>query len=144
MIGSTRTIMNLDLSADVLDFLAQPHHAVLATIGRDGMPQQTVLWYEFRDGVIVMNTAAGRVKERNIRRDPRISVCVTGGPRAVTFLGDAELIDDQEVAQRDIYQLAVRYNGPAVATRQSREQFSKEHRVTVRLVPSRAVLQGFD
>ena len=46
--------------------------AVLATINEDGSVQQTVMWYVVRDGKIVMNTARGRKKDRNIGRDSRI------------------------------------------------------------------------
>jgi PPOX class probable F420-dependent enzyme len=133
-----------ELSAEVLEFLSGRHDAVLATIGRDGVPQQTLLWYEYRDGQVIMNTAAGRIKDRNMRRDPRISVCVVAEAKAVTFRGTVEIIDDQEIAQRDIYQLAIRYNGTEVAERQARDQFRKEHRVTLRLRVRQAVLQGFD
>jgi len=64
-----------ELSESVRRFLAEPRFAVLATINADGTPQQSVMWYELRDGYILMNTAAGRVKDLNVRRDPRVSVC---------------------------------------------------------------------
>ena len=41
--------------------------------------------------------------------------------------------EDQETAHRDIYRLATRYNGEENAKRQMEEQFSKEHRITLRL-----------
>jgi hypothetical protein len=41
--------------------------------------------------------------------------------------------NDQEVAQRDIYRLAKRYEGEETARRQMAEQFSKEHRITLYL-----------
>jgi PPOX class probable F420-dependent enzyme len=136
--------MAIHLSDEVVAFLREPHHAVLATINPDGMPQQTVLWYEFQGDVVLMNTAAGRLKDRNLRRDPRASVCVVGDTRAVTFRGRIALIDDQHVAQADIKRLAVRYNGPEVAERQAREQFTHEHRVTLLLEITHVVLQGFE
>jgi hypothetical protein len=80
-----------------------------------------------------MNTKAGRTKERNMRRDPRISVCVLEGYSYVTVSGTVEMIDDPEIAQKDIYRLAVRYNGEEAARRQVEQQFSKEQRVTLRL-----------
>ncbi len=135
--------MELELSDDVRQFVEQPHYAILATIGNDGMPQQTVLWYELQGDEILMNTAAGRVKDRNLRRDPRASVCVTADGVAVTFSGRVTLIDEQDQALADIHRWAVRYDGPEAAERMTREQFSKEHRVTVRLKIENVVPQGF-
>jgi PPOX class probable F420-dependent enzyme len=42
----------------------------------DGTPQVTPVWIDYRDGLIWVNTAEGRVKERNARRDPRVGVSV--------------------------------------------------------------------
>ena len=68
-----------------------------------------------------------------MRRDPRISVCIEDGYSYVTISGTVEMVDDPQVAQRDIYRLAVRYNGEEEAKRQMEEQFSKETRVTLYL-----------
>ena len=134
----------MQLSDDICRFLEQPHYAVLATVNADGTPQLTVVWYELQGDVVMMNTAAGRLKDRNLRRDPRAAVCVTADGYGVTFKGTVELIDDQEIAQADIHQLAVRYDGPESADRQSRDQFGKEHRVTIRLKATSVTPQGFE
>ncbi|MGH2515663.1 MAG: PPOX class F420-dependent oxidoreductase [Ktedonobacterales bacterium] len=136
--------MIAELSEEARRFLAHPNFAVLATINADGTPQQTVLWYEIQGEGVMMNTAAGRLKDRNLRRDPRASLCVTADGQGVTLRGRIELIDDQATAQADIHRLAVRYDGPEAADRQSRDQFGKEHRVTLRLKVEGVVLQGFD
>ncbi|MBF6589385.1 MAG: PPOX class F420-dependent oxidoreductase, partial [Ktedonobacterales bacterium] len=68
-------------------FLDEPRFAVLATLSPDGTPQQTVIWYELDGDEIVMNTAEGRIKSGNLRRDPRISLCVEDGYRYVTLTG---------------------------------------------------------
>lgn len=135
---------NMQLSDEIRKFVEQPHHAVLATINADGTPQLTVLWYELEGDEVMMNTAAGRLKDRNLRRDPRAALCVTSESYGVTFKGRVELIDDQQIAQADIHRLAVRYNGPESADRQSRDQFGKEHRVTIRLKVTSVTPQGFD
>ncbi|HET8852640.1 MAG TPA: pyridoxamine 5'-phosphate oxidase family protein, partial [Ktedonobacteraceae bacterium] len=88
---------------------------------------------------IVMNTKVGRTKERNMRRDPRISVCFEEGYDYLTVSGTVEMIDDPEIAQHDIYRLAVRYAGEEAARRQLEEQFSKEIRVTLRLKCERII-----
>ena len=120
------------LSGEQRAFLAERRFAVMATINPDGSPQQTVVWYELQGDEIMLNTAAGRLKDKNLRRDPRISLCVEDDYRFVTITGRARLIDDQAIAQADIERLAVRYDGAESAKRQM-ERFSKQRRVTIRM-----------
>ncbi|MBV9280429.1 MAG: PPOX class F420-dependent oxidoreductase [Chloroflexi bacterium] len=134
--------MTDNLSPELRSFLEERRFAVLATINRDGTPQQSTVWYELQEDEIMMNTRRGRVKDRNLRRDPRASLCLEDEYRYLTLRGTATLIDDQGVAQEDIRRLATRYDGPDSAERQMREQFSKEPRVTIRLRLQAAVSYG--
>lgn len=107
--------------------------AVLATYNDDDTIQQTVMWYLLEGDMLMMNTKKGRKKYANMLADPRISVCVPDGYIYVTLKGTVELIDDPEIAQRDIYRLAVLNHGEKGAQEQMQAQFSKEQRVTIRL-----------
>ena len=122
-----------ELTVSIQAFLSETRFAALATINKDGTPQQSTMWYALDSDTILMNTKAGRLKHRNLQRDPRASVCVLDGYRWVTISGIVELNDDQSVAQADIRRLAIRYHGQEKGERLSHEKFSKEHRVTVRL-----------
>lgn len=52
------------------------YFASLATLNADGSPQVTPVWID-RDGdTVVFNTAQGRLKERNLRRDPRVALTI--------------------------------------------------------------------
>ncbi|MDP9382298.1 MAG: PPOX class F420-dependent oxidoreductase [Chloroflexota bacterium] len=124
-------------------FLEEPRFAVVATIQPDGMPHQTVLWYELQGNEILLNTAAGRVKDQNLRRDPRLSFCLEDGYRYVTISGSATLVDDQQAAQEDIRRLAVRYHGEARGNEMSRDLFQKQPRVTIRLRIEHLIADGF-
>lgn len=132
----------MSLAPNVRAFLDEKRFAVLATINDDGSPQLTVMWYALRDNTIMMNTTLSRVKGKNLRRDPRISICVEDGYRYVSITGAARLDDDQTVAQRDIRDLAIRYNGREVGERQA-EEFARQHRVTISLPISQVIAQGF-
>jgi len=125
--------MAAKLSEKARAFLLERRFAVLGTINQDGSPQLTTMWFLLDGDFIMMNTKAGRTKERNMRRDPRISVCVPDGYSYVTINVTVEMIDDQQIAQRDIYRLAVRYDGEEEAKRQMEEKFSQETRVTLHL-----------
>ena len=121
------------LSEKARAFLNEKRFAVLATINSDDTPQLTTMWYLLEGNTIVMNTKAGRIKERNMRRDPRIAICVEDGYNYVTISGTVEMIDDPEIAHRDIYRLAVRYDGEEAARQKVADQFSKERRITLHL-----------
>lgn len=121
------------LSDKARAFLNEKRFAVLATLNRDGSIQQTTMWYVLDGDTIMMNTKVGRLKERNLRRDPRISICIEDGYRYLTISGTVELIDDPETAQRDIHRLSTRYHGEEKAAQQMANGFSKEQRVTLLL-----------
>ena len=60
-----------------LTLLRGRNFAHLATLNEDGTAQVTPLWIDVDDdGHVVVNSAVGRKKDRNIRRDPRVSVSI--------------------------------------------------------------------
>ena len=128
-----------ELSDKARAFLQEKRFAVLGTINPDNAPQLSTMWYELDGDEILMNTKVGRVKERNMRRDPRISICIEDGYNYLTLAGTAQLIDDQETAQADIKRLATRYHNPAKAEQMMHDQFSKQQRVTIRMTIERVV-----
>jgi hypothetical protein len=87
-----------------------------------------------------MNTERGRVKDKILRRDPRISLCVTDGLRYVTITGKAQLNDDLNVARADLAHLAVRYGWPVGG---EIETFMQQQRVTIRFPIEHVVEHGF-
>jgi PPOX class probable F420-dependent enzyme len=121
-------------------FLSEPRFGVLATIDPDGAPQQTVVWFEPRAGVIMLNTRAGTRKHRNLQRDQRASLCVEDAYRSVTLSGTVTFVDDHETTQRDIHALARRYDPNAPPERWS--YFPSQHRVTLIFTPDKIVTHG--
>jgi PPOX class probable F420-dependent enzyme len=104
---------------------------VLATVNPDGMPQQSVMWFELRGDTIMMNTEISRLKAKNLARDPRASVCVEEDYKYVTITGSVTLDDTRETAQADIYGLARRYNPDFKDG--DYPVFASQHRVTIRM-----------
>ncbi len=79
-------------------FLRGRHVAVLTTINADSTPLQTPVWYLYRDGLIYIRTSSQSGKVRNIRRDPRVSLCVQDERppyRGVTVKGSASVQPEQ-------------------------------------------------
>ena len=116
-------------------FLEAPHFAVMATINRDGTPQLTVMWYALHptEDVVLLNASRGLLKEKNLRRDPRMAICVEDGMRYVTLAGTADLVDDRAVQEREVNeQIAPRYIGQRLGA-QRWEVIKKSDRVGIRL-----------
>lgn len=65
-----------ELTSDQAALFGPPNLAYLATVMPDGSPHLSPLWADSRDGMILLNTADGRVKVDNARRDPRVAVAI--------------------------------------------------------------------
>lgn len=64
------------LSEPVIKIIKDKNFAFLGTIMRDGRPQVSPIWIDIDDNnnIILINTANGRIKQKNITRDPRVSL----------------------------------------------------------------------
>ena len=137
-------IQQVAIDPKVRQFLEERRFAVLATINPDGTVQQTVMWYQLQGDKIMMNTRRGRVKDQNLLRDPRISICVEDEYRYVTLTGNVEIYEDNAQGQADIKALAIRYDGAEKAERMMQESFGKQHRVSLYLAIDKVDAHGFD
>lgn len=64
------------LSEPVIKIIKDKNFAFLGTIMRDGRPQVSPIWIDIDDNnnIILINTVHGRIKQKNITRDPRVSL----------------------------------------------------------------------
>ena len=84
-------------SSEVDAFLAEPRNAIVATINPDGSAQLSPIWFLWEGGTVYFSTTSHRLKVKNLRRDPRISMVVDdpGTPqRTVTFRGVVHSIEE--------------------------------------------------
>ena len=122
------------LTAAQRTFLEEKRFAVVGTKNPDGSPHLAVMWYLLDGGDIVVNSAQGRVKDRNLAADPRMSVLVEDGYRWIRIDGRATVEHDQAIAHADIRRLAARYYEDERKVEQAvKNNFSKQHRITYRL-----------
>ena len=61
----------------VIKLFSAKNLVFIATIMKDGSPQLSPVWANYESGFILVNTAEGRLKHKNILRDPRVAVSVT-------------------------------------------------------------------
>ncbi len=103
-----------ELPDSVREALEDTNFWALATLNPDGSPQCTTVWAHARDGKIIVNTALGRKKPRNLDRDPRIALAThwdNGGYHSISIQGRVvdTIVGDQ--AEQDIDDLAQKYIG---------------------------------
>ena len=132
------------LTATQRAFLEEKHFAVVGTKNPDGSPHLAVMWYLVEGEDIVVNSAQGRVKDRNLAADPRMSVLVADGYRWIRIDGRATIEHDQTIAHADIRRLAARYYEDERKVEEAmKNNFSKQHRITYRLLLRRVASEGF-
>lgn len=78
--------MPAKIPEDYLDLFSKPAVGMLATLMPDGRPQVSPVWFDFDGRHILVNSAKGRQKDRNLERDPRISLCVTDPENPYRYL----------------------------------------------------------
>jgi PPOX class probable F420-dependent enzyme len=89
----------------------------LATVNPDGSPQATVVWVQERDGKILVNTALGRKKPRNIERNPNVALSWFDPENAYSTISIQGRVVDTitgEQAEADIDSAAKKYIGQDV------------------------------
>ncbi len=126
---------------DVLDFIRQHHHAVLATYRRDGQVQLSPLAATVdAQGRVVVSTRETAMKTLNLRRDPRASLCVMSD----RFFGEWHVAEGRVeiVALPDAMEPLVDYYrrtaGEHPDWAEYRAAMERERRVLLRLVVERS------
>ena len=72
--------------ADLLQ-TTKPAFAQLATVNADGTPQVTPVWVDFDGTHLLVNTARGRVKTRNLERNPRVALSISDPDNPYRYVG---------------------------------------------------------
>jgi len=125
--------MGLTLNDASRALLDAKNFATIATINPDGSPQTSVVWIK-RDGDdVLMSTVVGRKKDKNLRRDPRVSVSVFDLAQPYNYVeirGTVQLVE--EGGRELIDELSNKYTG-ADYTNDGPEAV----RVVVRLTPDK-------
>ena len=72
--------------ADLLQ-TTKPAFAQLATVNADGTPQVTPVWVDFDGTHVLVNTARGRVKTKNLERNPRFALSISDPENPYRYVG---------------------------------------------------------
>jgi PPOX class probable F420-dependent enzyme len=114
-VGHRRAQIELT-SAEQAAMLETARTAILVTIGPDGVPDPTAMWFVIDDGVVVMRTYAKSQKVRNLERDSRVAVLIEDGEtydtlRGLQLTGRIALSRDVDEVLDVVEGLARKYQG---------------------------------
>ena len=95
------------------DLMTSKAFAHLATLNADGSPQVTPVWIGFDGTCVLVNSAKGRLKDRNMRRDPRVSLSMCDPENPYRYLEVRGKVVEitEEGADEHIDALAGKYLG---------------------------------
>jgi PPOX class probable F420-dependent enzyme len=129
-----------EIPADAAHLLEGQHFAHIATLKDDGSPQVSPVWIDHEDGLITFNTAEGRLKTDNLKRDPRVAISIVNQENPYEhLLVQGKVVDiTRDGADENIDALAKRYMGvDEYPLRQPGEQ-----RVIVKIEPEKVTHQN--
>lgn len=123
-----------------VDLLEKQAFANLGTLMKDGSPQVTPVWVDYDGKFVRINSAKGRVKDKNIRRDPRVSISLQDPANPYRYLEiRGRVVEITETGADDhINKLSKKYlNNPVYPFRKPGEV-----RVTYRIEPTKVSSMG--
>ena len=104
--------MGIPLNDATLRLVDGRNYAVVGTVNADGSPHTSVVWISRDNGDLIFTTLEGRVKHRNMLRDPRVSISVIDSADPENYIelrGRASITPD--VGRRVDTQLSWKYDG---------------------------------
>jgi PPOX class probable F420-dependent enzyme len=107
------TFVGADIPISHLDLVECPPVAALTTLMPDGSPQTSVVWCDFDGTRVRVNTMRGFQKERNMRRDPRVTLLCFDPRKTERYLEVRGTVVDmtEDGAGRHLDELASKYAG---------------------------------
>ena len=128
-----------DIPASHADLLHAPNTAVLTTVGADGQPQSTAVWFRVDDdGAVKTSITTDRQKYKNLARHPNATLFVldpTNPFRSIEIRAMVQLKPDPDKAL--LPKFAARCNVPVEVLAQAGNE-----RVVATLIPARVVANG--
>ncbi len=101
------------LNEQIIRLIEGKNFAHLATVMVDGSPQVSPVWIDREGDMILVNTAKGRVKQRNVTRDPRVGISIYDqtNPYSRALIRGRVVAQIAQGAKEHIDKLAKKYTG---------------------------------
>jgi len=127
--------MTGNISPDVAKLFEDKNLAFVSTLMKDDSPQITPVWIDLVDGIILVNTAKGRIKQKNVSRDPRVAIAIVdrNNPYNMVTIQGNVVEQTTEGADKHIDKMAKKYLGVDKYT----FAVPGEERILLKIVPSK-------
>ena len=124
--------------ADLLT--TRPSFANLATLNADGSPQVTPVWVDYDGTHVIINTAQGRMKAKNLAREPRVALSIADPDNPYRYLGIQGRVVEMTAAGGDAHidKMAKKYLGKDTYPYRTPD----EKRVIVKIAPDKVHTVG--
>ncbi len=123
-----------------MDLIQKPAFASLATVMKDGSPHVTPVWFDYDGEFVRINSARGRVKDRNMRNHPKVALSIVDPRNPYRYMeirgSVAQITEDG--ADSHIDQLAKKYLNVETYPHRS----ASEVRVLYRIAPEHVSTMG--
>ncbi|MBX3011541.1 MAG: PPOX class F420-dependent oxidoreductase [Caldilineaceae bacterium] len=121
--------------SDILDKRSFAH---VATVNEEGVPQVTPVWVEYNGDYVLINSAKGRKKDRNLRAQPVIAISIQDPDNPYRYVGlQGKIVEITEAGGYDhINKLSHKYSG------QDYPKNPGEVRVIYKIEPTRVWTMG--
>ena len=126
----------MKISKKAIKLIEGKNFGYLATVMKDGSPQVTPVWVDLEGDLIIVNTAIGRLKQINTKRNPVVAIAVADASNQYNMVAIRGTVMEQTTngAREHIDKLAKKYLG--------KEKYpwfsSKEQRVILKIRPERS------
>jgi PPOX class probable F420-dependent enzyme len=122
------------------DLFTKRGFAHLATLMPDGSPQVTPVWCDLEGDLVLVNTAKGRQKDKNVRRDPRVALAIIDPDNPYRYLEIRGRVVEitENGADAHIDKMAKKYLGADKYPYRS----ASEQRVIFKIQPEHTTMMG--
>ena len=142
--GKARDLVRMS-EEEIAAFLDAAHSLQVATLGKDGAPHLTTVWFSVHEGEILFETYGKSQKVVNLRRDPRIAVLAEDGTtydslRGVSINGTARLVEDNP-ERTELMRLLLDHHFPGQTAEQLDAMAAKmaEKRIVIAVKPDKVM-----
>lgn len=124
--------------------LSAPNFVTVVTMMPNGQPQASVLWSSYDGKHIVLNTAKGRQKDKNIHNNPNVTVLAIDPTNPYRYIEVRGVVDEitEEGALEHINSLSKAYTGEEDYYRNSPERRKTEQRMIFKVKPTHVNARG--
>ena len=95
------------------ELLEGNNFATISTLMPDGSPQSSLIWIDTDGELLIFNTAEGRLKPRNMRRDPRVAITISkaDNPYQIAMMQCHVIEITEEGADAHVNEMTKKYLG---------------------------------